>query len=185
MFLRTRLKGKGKKGALSLEMMGVIAVIGAIAVSGLYYMNIMMRDNKVNNMISTLQLINTKLNEMYVNEASFAGLTSAIFAKSGNAPSSVLDSAKTGLRSPWGTLTIAPATKTTTNDTFTVTIDKIPSDVCQRLGSIVGGGTAWQSLKVGSTTWDMDANGSGLVSFLSDNCEDGSNNTLVFQARKQ
>lgn len=182
---RTRLHKRGKKGAISLEMMGVIAVLGLIAAGSIYYISMMLRDTKVNSTVEALQLINTKVNEMYLNEPSFSGLTSEIFAKSGNASANILNGDKTGLRSPWGTITIDPVSSDSTDDTFKITLSRLPQDVCQKLSSTVMSGSSWQSIKVGAATWDADDDGSGLVNFLFTNCAEGNNNTVELQARKQ
>lgn len=188
MFFRKKLDNKKKRGALSLEMMGVIAVIGAITVAGLYYMNIMMRDTKVNNAIAAMQLINTKINEMYLNERSYDGLDDEIFIKSGNAPSSIVDSTGKGMRSPWGAMTLSPVADEDGNEnaTFTLTFNTLPDDVCQRLGNIMQGSTAWQKVTINSTSYDIDDDAdTSLVSTLSAACNASNKNTMVFTAKRQ
>ena len=185
MKLRLGAKNGTRRGALSLEMMGVIAIIGILVMGGLYYLSIMMRDSKVNSAISSMQLINTKVNEMFVNESDFSDLTVARFIRSGNAPSSLLTSDKTGLKSPWGSMTLGPADSSSgTNDTFAITFQIIPEDVCQRLASVVRGSGAWQSVSIGGTTFDVvDNEGDSFLDFT-DNCKAGANE-MIFTAKRQ
>ena len=186
MKLRLGAKNGTRRGALSLEMMGVIAIIGILVMGGLYYLSIMMRDSKVNSAISSMQLINTKVNEMFVNESDFSELTVARFISSGNAPSSLLTSDKTGLESPWGSMTLWPANSSpgATNDTFAITFQSIPEDVCQRLASVVRGSGTWQSVSIGGTTFDVvDNEGDSFLDFT-DNCKAGANE-MIFKAKRQ
>ena len=183
---------KNRKGALSLEMMGIIAIIAVLVMSGLYYLNIMMRDTKVNDVVAAMQLIHTKAAEMYNNEASYEGLNDKIFINSGNAPSSMVSADRTKLKSPWGNVTLS-SNGNDSNESFTLKFENVPGDVCQRLGSVMRNSTAWQSLKVGSGTYNLSDAGVGtkkatsLVTFLSNNCvnNNGTPVTLEFTSRKQ
>lgn len=182
--LRKRIKNAKERGALSLELMGVIVVIATIMVSGLYYVSIMMRDAKVNNTISSLSLINTKIGEMYLNESSFNGITAAKFIKSGNAPSSMVASS-TALKTTWGPLTVAAAELDSVADaTYALGLEKLPSDVCQRLGSMMGNASSmWVKMKVGGGAEYEFGSGDSLVDYLSTNC--ANDVTMTLTARPQ
>lgn len=185
-----KMRKKNRKGALSLEMMGIIAIIAVLVMSGLYYLNIMMRDTKVNDVVAAMQLIHTKVVEMYNNEPSYEGLNDKIFIQSGNAPTSMVNADRSGLKSPWGKVSL---TTTSPYEDFTLTFDNVPGDVCQRLGSVIRNSTAWEQLKVGSGTYKLSDTGVGtskaksLVTFLSDNCVNNAGKavSMEFLARKQ
>lgn len=178
---RTRARDS-RRGALSLEMLGVIAIIATIATSGIYYLNIMRRDTNVTDTIAAMELINTKVSEIYNNEPNYNGLTAELFIGTGNAPSNMVNNDRNGLKSPWGEVTLEPDGG---DETFALTFENVPQDVCQRLGAVLRNSTAWQSLETDKGTYDITQNeGENMASWLSDNCQKGLNK-LKFVARQQ
>lgn len=184
-------KGKRSRlGAISMEFLIVIGGMALLIMSGMYIGNMVMRDIKVNDALSNMQLIHTKVTEMYNNEGSYEGLTDKIFINSGNAPSSMISSDRSSMKSPWGKVEL---TSDSPYEDFTLKFDNVPGDVCQRLGSVMRNSVAWESIKVGNATYELaDAGvgskkGNSLVSFLSENCVNNSGTpvTLEFTSRKQ
>lgn len=184
---RAKLKNARKKGALSMEMMGVIAVIGVIASAGIYYMNVMMRDTKINNTISAMQTIHVKLSEMYANESGYGDDIVEKLIKSGNAPKSLVSGSN--LRSPWGGIEISAASSGESgndDDTFAMKFTSVPYDVCQRFGQAINSSGTWKKLAVGTTAYDADDDADeSLLDFLSTNCGDKGIVDMTFTARRQ
>lgn len=186
---RAPLKKCGKKrGALSLDVIAVIAFLGALSVYIISNTNIMNRDNKVNNLVSSMQLISIKLADMYMNEPSFEGVSDEILIASGNAPTANISADKKSLHTPWGSMTIEAATSDggSEDDTFSLTLNNIPSEACQRIGSLIASSKSWQTMTINSgQAYDVDeVHEGGLVKYLSDECSE-SKNTMVFVAKRQ
>lgn len=192
--LRSMLPGrkigdKKRRGALSLEMMGIIAIIGVLVMSGLYYLNIMMRDTKVNDMVSAIQMINTKVAEMYNNEANYNGLSAKMLIDAGNVPTSLVDGTRAGLKSPWGAMTLAPVAGPENGGAetaYTLTLEGVPGDVCRRLTTSMRRATAWYSISTGGTEFKLDpTNTENMTNWANQECgDDGNKKTVIFTSNE-
>ena len=99
----------------------------------------------------------------------------------------MINSSRDGLRSYWGVLRLGPASSDGgTNNTFSVTFENVPSEVCQKLGIIIAGsGTPWQSLDISGSLYDsIDNQDDNIVDFLFENCV-GKSNEMTFIAKAQ
>ena len=186
-FKQRQLSNKKKLGALSLEAIAVIAFIAFLITGALYSMNLMFRDGRINDAMTNLQLINTKVNELYSYSPDFTGLDAEKLIRSGNAPSGMINSSRDGLRSYWGVIRLGPTNSDSgTDNTFSVTFENVPSEVCQKLGIIIAGsGTPWQSLDIDGSLHDsIDNQDDNIVDFLFENCV-GKSNEMTFTAKAQ
>lgn len=181
-------KRNSRKGFMSFDMLFWLAMAGIILGGIMVYIGISQRDNKANNTIEALQLINTKLNELYTNERGFGdGNLAKILIDTKNVPASFI-AGDDSLRTPWGEMTIESADADEgggDNNAFEVTLDSIPQAVCVRLGTLISGSTSWYSVTINNT--EVTANDEDLVKSINDNCSAGENDasTMVFKGRKQ
>lgn len=182
---KNETKKRFQKGMSSIELIVYLSIATIMIMSCLAAGSILVRDTRIKNTISDMQLIAVKVNEMFANESSFEGLTDEIFIKSGNAPNSIINSTRDGLRSSWGSMTLEPATSSTDNDVFTLTLSNIPLEVCLKLGNIIKNADTWAKLEVGSSAYDaITDQDNSMITFLSEACKKGSN-TMIFTSKRQ
>jgi hypothetical protein len=178
---------RASRGAISTEMLGYLGVYAFLIIAAIGAVMMMMRDSKANGMKQELQMMNTKIHDMYQLESSYVSITTALVAQSPFMSKDAIGADGQTLRSPWGVMQVAPATDNTSNDTFSIELDTIDAKTCKQVGQVAGATDAWRSLAVNGNIYDNnnDNSSSPLVVFLNTNCTgSGDAITMTFVARR-
>lgn len=157
-------KGESRRGMLSIEMIGVIAIIAIIVAGAAYYILTMNKDTKVSNTIAGMNMINTRMTEMQTiknSDTDFATNVVKTLYDTGNIPATFNYDSGT-ISSPWGQIVIAPTAGSATE--YTITLKNIPLDICKKMmPKFSKNNTPWSKIiqGTGSDNWLEGASQAG------------------------
>lgn len=118
------------KGFSLIELSIVIVIVSILLAVGLGITRSILSDNRANDELKELPLIVTRLQKLYNNRATSAGVTTAIAISNNIFPAERVIS-PTEVTNRWGgTVTVAPATIGTANDAIAMTYNAVKTAEC-------------------------------------------------------
>lgn len=129
-----------QKGFSLIELVFVIAIVGALMFVAVKSYQSANDTNKVNAEISGLSSIVGAVRGSFNTQGSYTGLTNAVILKSVAFPEQLkVPSSTTLIKNGWTNdgYTITPATVISTDDNFLITINAVPESACTTLVSAI------------------------------------------------
>lgn len=171
---------KSAKGFTLIELSIVIIVGSLLLAVALSLARTVMADNRVNDELKELPIIVTRIQKLYSNRATFAGLTNALAIAQNTFPDARVAGAAVTNR--WGgTITVVPKNLTATNDAVEATYTLVPTPEC--LGVIPQIESNMRIIKVGATTVKADGAQTDLTA-LGTACNLTNTTTVVYTFSK-
>lgn len=124
-------KWRNHRGFTLVELMMVIAVIGVIGLGAVIVFGKAMKKQRVNSEVQTLAEITSGIQKHYFNKPNFTGLSNTIAVSYKLVPDDMIVAAPATIGNRWtGSVTIAPATVSAANDSYSYTTTLVPSAEC-------------------------------------------------------
>lgn len=152
-----KLNFQRQAGATLIEIIMVVALIAIITIGALVYYNTAQDGSRVQEAVGNVTALSAVIRNQFSTQGDYNGVTHDVVMKFGGVPESML--VRTGttprnLKHPWnsgtGAVTVAPATTTATDDSFTITLVSVPASLCSDLVSKTY--RHFLTTRVGSTT---------------------------------
>lgn len=175
-------KRKNQKGFTLVELMMVIAVIGVIGLGAVIVFGKAMSKQRVNAEIQTLSEVTSAIQKYYFSKANFGGLSNTIAVSYKLVPDDMIVSAPATIGNRWaGSVTIAPATVSGANDSFSYTTTLVPSKEC--LDVVQALAPQYTATSVGGTVVKA-AGGTLNETTLATQCNSAAAVTIVYTVSK-
>ena len=158
---------------MTLEGLGQILLylfLTAAAAVGLYTM---FTKAKISFLEQDLVTMRMQTQQLFANSSDYSGLTNDVAIMAGLVPKGLQKGDGLG-HSFGGSITLG---SNDANASFTIDIEQLPHDACVQLAKFQP--DAWHGIAVNGTTIDPDSSVTEIIG----NCESGSNNQIVFEAR--
>lgn len=137
-----KLNFQRQAGATLIEIIMVVALIAIITIGALVYYNTAQDGSRVQESVGNITALSAVIRNQFSTQGDYNGISETVVMKFGGVPESML--VRTGttpknLKHPWnngtGAVTVSPATTTATDDSFEITLVKIPAKLCNDLVS--------------------------------------------------
>ena len=137
-----KLNFQRQAGATLIEIIMVVALIAIITIGALVYYNTAQDGSRVQEAVGNVTALSAVIRNQFSTQGDYAGITQDVVMRFGGVPESML--VKNGvnprnLKHPWnnavGAVTIATATTTAADDSFEITLNRIPAKLCNDLVS--------------------------------------------------
>jgi prepilin-type N-terminal cleavage/methylation domain-containing protein len=169
-----------EKGFTLIEVAIVVAIIATL-LAGLKIVPSILASNRANGEISQMPKITSSLQAHYFNKPNYVGLANSIVNSFEIVPDSMNQGGST-ISNRWaGTLTFAPTTTTTANDSFSMVYTQVPSNECKKI--VMGVAENFLKVSVGSTVVKA-VGGSVDDATLATACDSASQNSITYVGSK-
>lgn len=182
---KPKAKLQQKKGAvLSLEMLMWAAIVGAVVVGIVSYLNSTSKDMKVQDAANSLMQMTKDTQRLFKSQGDFTGAAPAVLMQNGAVPAEMDTGAN--IISQWnGVIAVAPNTEASANDSFTFTYPNVTGEECSDFVSLSEG--AFYRIAVAGTNVKDMAAGPAVplnVATLGAQCSTGTSVSITFTAAR-
>ena len=162
-----------QKGFVSIETMMVFAIVAIAIAMAIYFINMLVQNNRGKDEVSNIGLVKQKVTELFSQDSSYNGLTDEVLIKAGVLNKSMISG--TSLVNQWkNEFTVSTGTD---NKTFKITTKGIPDSQCTNIAN------AYRKQVVGLTvngTAIVENSADKGIAVLTGACAN-STNDLVFE----
>lgn len=168
--LKSRFKKNVQKGFTLIELVLVLAIVAALSMLVFTSFNTSNDTNKVNTEVNNINSLSGAIRNMFNTQGNYTGLTNDVILRSISFPESmrVTGAANNLIKNGWVNTgyTVAPATVTSTDDVFRITMLSVPQEACASISSVTyrhfitltANNTAVTNVATATTACNSDSN---------------------------